>query len=106
MLQIVICDILSTLLLIFFLVVRPMVDGLNNVVQFVNELVVLYSVWFILLFTAFVPQPEIRYDLANYFLYIIGIDCCLNVLVLLFEIFRGIYNAIKTAIAKRKAKKK
>ena len=46
-----IADFLSTFLLGFYLVVKPMTDRFNNVIQFVNELVVLLCVQLTFLFT-------------------------------------------------------
>ena len=87
-LQVMIADVLSTLLLAFYLSVHPMIDGLNNTLQVVNELVVLVSIWLMFWFTLYVPEPERRYDLAWYFLYIIGVDIAVNVLTLLYTITR------------------
>ena len=53
-LQILVADVLSTLLLVFFIRVRPMVNWLNNAIQIFNELVVLVSVWLMFHFTEFV----------------------------------------------------
>ena len=104
-LQVLIADILSTLLLAFYLAVRPMVDGLNNSVQFLNELVVLVSIWLMFWFTFYVPGPETRYDLAWYFLYVIGADIAINVLTLLFIVSRKIIHAVRAAILKRRMTK-
>ena len=56
-------------------------------------------------YTEFVGDPELRYDLAFYFLYIVSIDVALNVLLLLYIIVKKIYSAIRLAIIKRKMKK-
>ena len=104
-LQVFIADILSTLLLAFYLAVRPMVDDLNNLVQFLNELVVLISIWLMFWFTFYVPNPETRYDLAWYFLYIIGADIAINVLTLLYIVLRKIIKAVKATIKKRQMQK-
>ena len=70
-----------------------------------NEAVVLVSVWLMFHYTEFVGDPELRYDLAFYFLYIVSIDVALNVLLLLYIIVKKIYSAIRLAIIKRKMKK-
>ena len=44
-LQVLLADILSTLLLAFYLMVRPMIDSLNNKIQLFNEAAVLVCVW-------------------------------------------------------------
>lgn len=63
------------------------------------------SVWLMFHYTEFVGDPELRYDLAFYFLYIVSIDVALNVLLLLYIIVKKIYSAIRLAIIKRKMKK-
>ena len=52
--QVLLADILSTLLLVFFSRVRPMINWLNNAIQIFNEVVVLVSVWLMFHFTEFV----------------------------------------------------
>lgn len=104
-LQVVLADILSTLLLIFFVTIKPMEDRLSNVVQFVNEAVVLVSVWLLFWFTAFVPAPQTRYDLAWHFMYFISADIFFNLLILIFSLVRKVYCTIRTAIYMRNAKK-
>ena len=104
-LQILLADILSTLLLVFFARVRPMVNPLNNAIQIINELVVLVSVWLMFHFTEFVARPETRYDLAFYFLYFVAADIALNVSILIFTILRKICIVIKRKYVQRKAEK-
>ena len=53
-LQVFIADIMSTLLLIFFLSVRPMNDSVNNAVQIFNESAVLISIWLMFHWTQYV----------------------------------------------------
>ena len=104
-LQIFLADVLSTLLLAFFLRVKPMANWLNNAIQIFNELVVLVSVWLMFHFTEFVAQPETRYDLAFYFLYFVAVDIALNLIILVFTILRKIYVAVKRIVIRRKAAK-
>ena len=65
----------------------------------------LICVWLVFWFTAFVPSPTTQYDLAWYFLYLIGIDSICNVLVLVVSLLRKVFSALKAAFYKRKAKK-
>ena len=55
-LQIFLIDVLSTLLLCFYLSVHPMWDGLNNAIQVINELVVLLCVWLMFHYTLYVED--------------------------------------------------
>lgn len=103
-LQVFLADILSTLLLIFFITVKPMYDRTNNVIQIVNESVVLVSVWLMFHFTEFVTDPEDRYDLAFYFLYFVAVDVALNVALLVFTLLKKIFLSIKRCCLRRIAK--
>ena len=101
----ILADILSTLLLIYFITQTPMVDFWSNAIQIFNELVVLTCVWLMFVFTNYVPSPETRYDLAFFFLYLIAADMILNVLYLILTIVKKIYSACRSFITKRNAKK-
>ena len=103
-LQVALADILSTLLLAFFICVAPMYDMANNGIQIINEMVVLVSVWLMFHFTEYVESPETRYNLAFYFLYFVAVDVVLNVILLIFSILNKIYRAVKRCIVKRKAR--
>ena len=94
--QVMAADVLSTLLLIFFITQRPMIDVWNNFVQIFNELVVLVCVWFLFHYSDYVVNPETRYDLAYYFLYIVATDIVINVLFLIYMIVKKIYMACRS----------
>lgn len=99
-----IADGLSTLLLVFFVRVGPMTDRVNNGIQVINEAFVLASVWLMFHYTEYVGEPETRYDLGYYFMYFIAVDIALNVLLLLFNILKKIFLAIRNAFFRSKAK--
>ena len=104
--QILVSDCLSTLLLAYYLSVMPMVDRLSNFVQILNECVILVCTWLILQFTLYVPDAELRHQQANYFLYLALSNIIFNVLVLLFIILKRIYIAIKSRFTKMKSEKR
>ena len=62
--QILVLDIVSTLLLCYFVAARPMVDGINNVIQVFNESVVLICIQSMFLFTNYVGDSQTRYDMG------------------------------------------
>lgn len=104
-LQVFIADILSTLLLIFFISVKPMVDQWSNLMQIMNELVVLTCVWMMFVFSNYVPSAEVRYELAYFFLYLIAADVVLNVLYLVYSITTKVYRACRSKCARHIASK-
>ena len=103
-LQVFLSDILSTLMLIFFTSVKPMRDTPNNAIQILNELFVLTCIWLMFWFTHFVGAPQTRYDLAWYFMYLIGFNMAVNVALLLYIIGRKIYLAARKEYLKRTVK--
>ena len=82
-----------------------MYDTINNVIQIVNEIVVLVSVWMMFHFTEFVAAPETRYDLGYYFMYFVSIDVILNVVLLIYTILKKFVQALRNCCRKRLAKK-
>ena len=104
-LQVAFADILSTVMLAYLIVVRPMVDRLNNFIQIFNELAVLVCVWSMFHFTLFVGDAETRYELATNYLGFIAFNVGINILIFLFFIVKKIYSACKSMCVKRRAKR-
>ena len=104
-LQVLLADILSTSLISYFILVKPSDSTMGNLIQIINELTVLTCVWLMFHFSGFVAEPELRYDLAYYFLYFVGVDVAINVLYLGYFLIDKIYRAIRTCLSKRRAKK-
>ena len=104
-LQILVADALSTLLLAFYLSVWPMVGLIHNAIQIVNEIVVLVALWLMFHFTMFIEDPQMRYNLGWRFLYFIGADVALNILFLFYFVGGKIYFAIRAKLMARKARK-
>ena len=104
-LQVLIADCLSTLLLAFYLRVRPMTDLLGNIVHIINESVVLVCTWLIFQFTLFVPDAQQRYDQAWYFLHLALYNIIFNVLIFIYLITKRLYLALKNWITKRRRNK-
>ena len=103
--QVVLSDILCTLLLIFLILVKPMVDTWNNCVQIINEVVVLVCIWLMFHNSDYVGNPETRYDLAYIFLYLVATDVALNITYLIVSITSKIIVACRSYFTKRKAKR-
>lgn len=97
-------DVLSTLLLAFFFSVKPMTNSVNNTIQIINECFVLVCIWLMFWFTLFVPDAELRYELADHVMKFLGVNICINVAVLLFTVVQKVYRACKSCYLKRKTK--
>ena len=103
--QVLVADVLSTVLLAYYLQVFPMINRLNNMVQICNEIFVLVSVWLMFIFSQYVDEPKKRYDLAWGWLYLIAADIAINILVMFYVIGKKIYIGVRQYFVKRKAKK-
>ena len=98
-------DVISTLLLSYFISVLPMVDTVNNVIQISNESVVLVCQWLMFLFTDYVRDPRQRNDFAWYYLYFIFADVVANVAFLIFTLVKKVYQAIRRIFLKKRLAK-
>jgi hypothetical protein len=53
-----------------------------------NEAVLLIACYMLMLYTEYVPSPEMRYEFGAYFLYLLYFNFGLNILLLINEILR------------------
>ena len=81
-----VADLLSTFLLAYYLKVRPMMGVLSNTIEVVNEVLILVSLWLVYLFTPFINDPEVRYDLGYRVLIFQGVGICLNFVAFLYSL--------------------
>ena len=70
-----------------------------------NEAALCLAFYMMLLFTEFVPKPELRYAFGNLFLYLLYMNMGLNLILLGFEIFRMILRNLKRRLFHRKLRK-
>ena len=82
-----------------------MVDGLNNFIQFFNEVFILMCAWSLFLFTDYVPDPKLRHSYGENFLYIVALNFAGNMVFLFTTLIMGIRKGIKNWWTKRLAKK-
>ena len=104
MYQIFVFDLVSTLLLCYFLTVRPMKDRINNLIQIFNEAVVLMCIQSMFLFTNYVGQAQTRYDMGQKVLYLLAGNILINLVVLVAELLKGVYKALRIWYLKRRNK--
>ena len=60
-----------------------------------NEAVLLVCCYLLLLYTDYVPSPEMRYEFGNIFLDVLYFNFAFNILLLIVEIIRIAKRAIK-----------
>ena len=78
----------SLLLLCYVLQWQPMEAPHYDFLCTFNEVVCCMCCYLILLFTDFVPEPELRYSYGGYFLILLYVNLAVNLLVLGYEIAR------------------
>jgi len=85
----------------YAIVKKPMEVYLNNLVFIGNELFLLFSSYFILTFSLYVPALQIRYDFGFAYLVIFGLTTAWNITLLMILVIRDIYEMFRL----RKVKK-
>ena len=101
-LQVFLADTLSTILLAFYLRVRPMNGILNNVIEVFNESFVLVVFWLLFLFTDYIEDPERRYKYGFDLMYTVAIVISLNLLAFIYSIGHTILTAFRRWWTRRK----
>lgn len=76
----------SLALLIYLVKWMPMDEKRQNILAIFNECVLLVCSYMLLLYTEYVPSPEMRYYFGDYLLYLLYANFGLNIAVLAYEI--------------------
>ena len=99
--QIFVLDLVSTLMLCYFVAIMPMMDGINNAIQIFNEIVVLLCIEGMFLFTSYVPDVRTRYQMGQKVLLLVAMNIIINFIVLIAILLKKIYKAMRTWFVKR-----
>ena len=79
----------------YSIVQQPMEVQLNNLVFIANELFLLFSSYFILTFSLYVPALEIRYDFGFVYLVMFGVTTAWNIVLLILLVIRDICEVLR-----------
>ena len=101
-LQVFLADTLSTILLAFYLRVRPMVGFSNNAIEVFNESFVLVVFWLLVLFTDYIEEPEQRYKYGFDFMYAVATVISLNLFAFIYTLGHKVYTALRSWWTRRK----
>ena len=82
-----------------------MIDGPNNFIQIFNECIICFVIISMVVFTNFIPNPVDRYNYGWYLLYFIGASVCVNMIILVVNITKIVYMAIKKRMMKKRLTK-
>ena len=94
-------DGLSTALLYYYVGSSPMVDFLNNFTQIFNELIILVSCWSLFLFTNYVPDPRLRHKFGKGFIYLLGFNVIVNLILMVYVLCKKAKLALKSKLCKK-----
>ena len=68
---------------------KPMNSGLLNFMENINELLVYFSGYFILIFTQWICDPMKRYEFGWFYINLIGVVVAINAIIILYEMGVG-----------------
>lgn len=95
----------SLILLMYILKWVPFEADQYDFLAIVNEIVLTISCYLMMLYTEYVPEPEMRYEFGNYFLYLLYFDVALNLVLLAYEIAKLLRRNCKRFCYHRKVRK-
>ena len=99
--QILVTDFAVLAMLSFFIHRWPMINGLNNLVQVFNEMIILLIIVSLVVFTDFVPDPVVRYDLGHVLLYTVAVTMIVNLIILILGLLYAIYVGVRKFCSRR-----
>ena len=85
---------------------RPLIGKVANYVEIGSELITLLLMYHLLLFTDFVPDPVVRYEIGYPFTYLMAAFIIVQLIFLFLTTLVRIQNRTRKWLAKRKAAKK
>ena len=100
-LQILLADLLCTLLLIYYTTVVPMTNTFNNCIQVFNEAAVLILIWLLLHQTEYIGDVQTRIDWGWRWLYFVSGIIALNIIFVIYVVSKKVYKAIKKRLLKK-----
>jgi len=89
-------------LLIYLVKWMPMDAKRHNFLAIFNECVLLVCSYMLLLYTEYVPSPELRYYFGDYLLYLLYVNFGLNLSVLAYDIYEIVRMHCKRKLHHRK----
>ena len=90
--------------MIYLFHVKPYNDKLMNILDSMNEIVSIFVIYFILLFTDFVPDASVRYMLGWPLIGVTSLAILVHVSVMAFGIVQEWKQTCRKCKAKKKAK--
>jgi hypothetical protein len=90
-------------MLTFFITVKPLDQPFLNGIEVFNEACLLLTSYFLFLFTDFVPDPKLRYQIGWLFIGLQILNIAVNWMCMFYKVFCAICLALKRAYYKWKA---
>ena len=92
---------LNKFMIIFQGWVKPFVRRFRNNMELTNEAIVLVSTYFLCFYSSFVPDPEIRYMLGWYNIWVFIFMILINLTILLFLQTKDVLRHVRLLAIKR-----
>ena len=92
-------------LLAYLFLWQPMEADHYDFLASFNEAALCLAFYMMLLFTEYVPKPELRYSFGNLFLFLLYINMGLNLILLGFEILRMVFKNFKRRLFHRRLRR-
>ena len=73
----------------------PLKNKYFNFLEIINESAIYMSIFFMMIFTDWVPDVELRYSLGYFYIPFIGSIIFINIVTILFEMLVGVYYKCK-----------
>lgn len=87
-LQLLVLFYVTTLMIIYLMWYKPFEENFYTGIEVLNEITVIFLLYFMMMFTEWIPQAEQRYFLAWFFIFIVS----LNVSIHLFFLAKGVFD--------------
>ena len=101
-LQVMAADFTILGMLAFYFSIFPMSDRANNFIQIFNEIAIWTCISLLFIFTDYVGSPVDRYNYGQYFLYFIGFNIIINLVIFVLSIYWSIKKSCKRRMLKKK----
>lgn len=96
---------MSLVMLMYVLKWQPMEADSYDFLAIFNEAVLCVSLYMMLLYTEYVPDPELRYYYGEYLLNLLYFNVALNLFLLVLEVKRLLARDCKKRISHKKLRK-
>ena len=78
-----------------YILYKPMLTKLMNYIEIINEILIIISIYFMMIFTNWIDDIELRYSLGFSLIHVILFVVCCNMVVIVYYLKKDIYKKYK-----------